>query len=481
MSTFRPSLSPMSYDCQPKKTMSTLLDQETWQQSVGRLALAGDQAVRWSWLAILKDDAWRLWGLTIRVGALTTPTRSMLSKGAYLHSESLSVTEAQDRLRSLSTGPGSTEVGNLSYELHAANYPAWWIPPGEAYALGQASQWPEYRIEWPIKGTDELRSMPVWYGQFRVPGIQYSNLYEAIFIHLHGVRPTQRLQSSNIMGNILIRLPYSYRIGEVEVADGHVTADVEWSGFAPRSGLNVHLSARRSIDQVEPDAMEIPVSELGGSITFSLGYNPVQVELFLNDPDIGVPCHQLQWERNQPAPEIAPLMLEPEERTILQQAPLVTSSEETDLFRRLTADEAVQSMLQDRWLEASKCLEADANLAAMVMIGSVMEGALLAIAHQRVSDVMQAANAPKDRSGKTRPLSEWKLDRLVQVSRELNWIPMIMAHFMDVVKTLRNLVHPWEELRRNETPDRAVARLCYQTVESLLEQLSNVNAVGSVQ
>jgi len=459
--------------------MSTLLDQETWQESIERLVLAGDQPVRWSWLAILKDDVWRVWGLTVRVGALATPKRSMLSKGAYLHSESISVAEAQDRLTNLSTGPGSSEVSNLSYELHAVPNSAWWTPPGETYALGPSSQWPEYRTEWPIKGTDELRSMPVWYGQFRVPGIQYKNLYEAIFIHLHGVRPTQRLLSSNIMGNILIRLPYSYRIGDLDIAEGNVSAIVEWSGFAPRSGLNVHLSARRSADQVEPDPVEITVAELGGLITFPLGYDPAQIELFLNDPDIGVSCHQLQWERDQLAPEPAPLVLEPEERAALQRASLSAPAHQTDMFRRLTGDGAVQSMLHDRWLEATKCLAADANLAAMVMIGSVIEGALLAVAHQRVSDVMQAASAPKDRLGNPRPLSEWKLDRLVQVSRELNWMPTIMTHFMDVIKTLRNLVHPWEELRRQETPDQGVARLCYQTVESLLEQLADVNTVRS--
>ncbi len=152
---------------------------------------------------------------------------------------------------------------------------------------------------------------------------------------------------------------------------------------------------------------------------------------------------------------------------------LPTRNSEEPSFPALTDDEAVQGMLRDRWLEAAKCLEAEAHLAAMVMVGSVMEGALLAIANQHLSEVMRAASAPKDRAGKPRRLPEWKLDKLVQVARELNWTPAIMAHFIDVIKTLRNLVHPWEELERQETPDRAVARLCYQTVESLLEQLAN--------
>ncbi len=181
---------------------------------------------------------------------------------------------------------------------------------------------------------------------------------------------------------------------------------------------------------------------------------------------------ELRWELNQQAPEAAPLILEPEEQIVLQQAPPAASSPEAESFPKVSDDEALQTVLRDRWLEAAKCLDAEAYLAATVMIGSVMEGALLARAHQHIADVMQAASAPKDRSGNPRPLSEWRLDRLVQVSRELNWTPTIMAHFMDVIKTLRNLVHPWEELTRRETPDRAVARLCYRTVESLLEQLA---------
>ncbi len=315
--------------------MTTLLGQESWPESIEHLELAGDQPVRWSWLALLKDDTWCLWGLTVRVGALQTPGRSLHSKGAYLHSESISAAEAQDRLRHLTTGPGSADVGDIGYELASAAYPAWWIPPGDEYGIGAPSQWPEYRMEWPIKGADVLRSLPVWYGPFRAPGFQYPNFHEAIHIHLYGVRPTARSLSSNIMGNVLIRLPYPYRIGALDVAERSVTVDTEWSGFAPRHGLDLHLSARRSRDQVEPDQMERPVPELGGTVTFDVPYHTAQAELFLNDPGVAVPCDQRQWELNQPPTEAARFILEPEERIVLQQVPVVTLSQDASSFRLL--------------------------------------------------------------------------------------------------------------------------------------------------
>jgi hypothetical protein len=453
--------------------MAALLSQESWPESIEHLSLAGVQPVRWSWLALLKDDVWCLWGLSVRGGALETPRRSMHSKGAYLHSESISATEAQDRLRNLKTGPGSSEVGDISYELASPGSPAWWVPPNEHYWVGAANTWPEYRVEWPIKGADDLRSQAAWFAPFRATGIQYPNILEAILIHLYGVRPTQRLLSSNILGNVLLRLPYAYRLGGVAVADRLLTIDIEWSGFEAHQELNVHLSARRSSDQVEPDQLERSVSDVGGVTIFELPYHPIQAELFLNDPQVAVPCDQLRWERSQLlSAAIPPLVLEPEERTVLQQSAHTSRSQQASLFPALTDDETIQNVLCARWEEAGKCLEAGAYLAAMVMIGSVMEGALLATAHRHIAEVMQAASAPKDRSGRPRPLSDWKLDSLVQVSRELNWTPAIMAHFMDVIRTLRNLVHPWEQLRRLETPDLAVAHLCYQTVASLLQQLA---------
>jgi hypothetical protein len=139
------------------------------------------------------------------------------------------------------------------------------------------------------------------------------------------------------------------------------------------------------------------------------------------------------------------------------------------------ADNAqMREILSRRWLECCKCVNADAHLAAIVMMGGLLEALLIARAN-RLDDKAQlftATSAPKDRaSGRTLNLKEWTLDTLINVGCELKWITESGKNVADVLKNYRNYVHPEKELRHGIELGINDSTMFWQMVKALARQL----------
>ena len=93
-------------------------------------------------------------------------------------------------------------------------------------------------------------------------------------------------------------------------------------------------------------------------------------------------------------------------------------------FQPLIADPKMQAILQRRWQECVICVKQGAALGAVVMMGGLLEGMLLARINQlpNQAPVFSASKAPKDKAGKTLPLTGWMLKNYVDVAHELGWI-----------------------------------------------------------
>jgi len=92
-------------------------------------------------------------------------------------------------------------------------------------------------------------------------------------------------------------------------------------------------------------------------------------------------------------------------------------------FDQLVSDPILAKILNLRWGEAQKCVQADACLSAIIMMGSILEGVLL---HKVESDLKIAYKAkctPKDRkTGDPKPIHEWGLSALIDVAHEVGWL-----------------------------------------------------------
>lgn len=119
-------------------------------------------------------------------------------------------------------------------------------------------------------------------------------------------------------------------------------------------------------------------------------------------------------------------------------------------FSPLAGNQEMREILTKRWHECAKCVKADAHLAAIVMMGGLLEALFVARANKMTdkSPLTSARLAPKDKAtGKTINYQDWMLDSYIRVGCELKWITESAKDIADKLKEYRNFVHPAKELR----------------------------------
>ncbi|HEY4276324.1 MAG TPA: hypothetical protein VGM68_12620 [Rhizomicrobium sp.] len=143
-------------------------------------------------------------------------------------------------------------------------------------------------------------------------------------------------------------------------------------------------------------------------------------------------------------------------------------------FSPLAGNQEMRDILTRRWTECAKCVEVDAHLAAIVMMGGLLEALFVARANKMPdkTPLTSAANAPKDKAtGKTTNYQDWMLDSYIKVGFELRWITESARDVADKLKEYRNFVHPAKELRYGVTLGLNDSTIFWQVTKALTRQL----------
>ena len=125
----------------------------------------------------------------------------------------------------------------------------------------------------------------------------------------------------------------------------------------------------------------------------------------------------------------------------------------------------LQGVIEDRWLEAQKCQYAGAYLAAVIMMGSILEALLLARATMSQQEAYRSSAATQTQ------LQKWSLDRLINVSAERGWIKSDRKSFGHALRDSRNVVHPWHHVASKANFDKSTCTLCWQTLRASVDDL----------
>lgn len=137
---------------------------------------------------------------------------------------------------------------------------------------------------------------------------------------------------------------------------------------------------------------------------------------------------------------------------------------------RFLSDE-LEEVVRLRWVEAQTCMHAQSHTAAIVMMGSVLEGLLTA--RIRFDDTARAAaRAPKRRDGALVDPSRWKLAEMIDVALELGWLKPGRAKFGHEIRELRNTVHPWHDASIRIRVDQASCRTAWAALRACVDDLS---------
>jgi len=143
-------------------------------------------------------------------------------------------------------------------------------------------------------------------------------------------------------------------------------------------------------------------------------------------------------------------------------------------FSPLAGNQEMRDILVRRWQECCKCVNANAHLAAVVMMGGLLEALFVARANKMPmkDPLLNASSAPKDKvTGKTLNYQDWMLDSYIKVGHELKWITESAKDVADILKEYRNYIHPEKERRHGVALALNDSTMFWSVTKALVRQL----------
>lgn len=143
-------------------------------------------------------------------------------------------------------------------------------------------------------------------------------------------------------------------------------------------------------------------------------------------------------------------------------------------FSRLASDPTMREILVGRWNECQLCLQAQAHMAATVMMGGFLEALFVARANQLADKgpMFRAKLTPLDPKTKKPPaLSEWTLRHYIDVGQELGWISRSGKDVAAVLRDYRNYIHPEKQRSHGVTLNAYDSAMFWEMTKGLTQQL----------
>lgn len=143
-------------------------------------------------------------------------------------------------------------------------------------------------------------------------------------------------------------------------------------------------------------------------------------------------------------------------------------------FLNLALEPGLGEILADRWDQIQKCVNAGAHLAAVIVMGSMLEGMLLAVLQRFPKEANQCGLAPQDpRTGKAKYFAEWTLADMINVAHDVGWIDLDVKKFSHALRDFRNLIHPYQQMAVKTFPDQDTCEISWLVVQAAANDLAN--------
>ncbi|MBE8477387.1 hypothetical protein [Streptomyces justiciae] len=140
-----------------------------------------------------------------------------------------------------------------------------------------------------------------------------------------------------------------------------------------------------------------------------------------------------------------------------QHAPVELKATMADII----ADQRMAALLGRRLDEARTCFANGAHVAAVIMLGSLLEGVLLTAVQERDATLL----------GRKGP-NNMNLGELIDICYKARWIDADVTNFSHALRDYRNFVHPHREFREAHTPDRDTLNVSWYVVNGALNDLA---------
>ena len=143
-------------------------------------------------------------------------------------------------------------------------------------------------------------------------------------------------------------------------------------------------------------------------------------------------------------------------------------------FDALGLETALAPLLKERWGEANKCINAGAHLMAIVAMGGLLEGLLLATLLRFPENSNRSLGSPKDVTGKVKAFYDWTLSEMIDVAHSENWIDLDVKKFSHALRDFRNLIHPYQQMVTGANPDEDTCKISWLVVQAAVNDLAKI-------
>jgi hypothetical protein len=142
-------------------------------------------------------------------------------------------------------------------------------------------------------------------------------------------------------------------------------------------------------------------------------------------------------------------------------------------FLNLKLEPGLGEILATRWEEVQRCLKSEAHLAATIIMGSLLEGMLLAVMQKFPLEANSCKTAPHDsRTGRIKYFAEWSLSDMINVAHEAGWIDLDVKKFSHALREFRNLIHPYQQMSEKAFPDKDTCDISWLVVQAASNDLA---------
>lgn len=142
-------------------------------------------------------------------------------------------------------------------------------------------------------------------------------------------------------------------------------------------------------------------------------------------------------------------------------------------FLSLKIEPGLGEILAQRWNETQKCYDKGAFLAATILMGTMLEGILLAVFQRFPKDVNTSKIAPTDsKTGKVKYFAEWSLSEMINVAHDIGWIDLDVKKFSHALRDFRNIIHPYQQMVYKTFPDEDTCGISWLVVQAATNDLA---------
>lgn len=128
-------------------------------------------------------------------------------------------------------------------------------------------------------------------------------------------------------------------------------------------------------------------------------------------------------------------------------------------------------LLQKRWKEIQGCMNVGAYWSALVLMGSTLEGLVMARCNLDSQKVQRTSRAPKQDDGQVKSLADWRFTELIVAAIELGWLTASPKDFKAGLRKYETLIHPFSQAAARIEINQDSAHNAWKTLNKAIEDL----------